>query len=103
MKATRVNENTINETVENLISQMTLEQKIAQLEGCLLFENLLDRLLGGFPDGIGAITTLGGAPTLAGNADFMDKVQNRIIALNELRIPALAHCEALTGMVSGYG
>ena len=100
MDAPKVSENTIVEFVENLISQMTLEQKIAQLEGMLFFENMLDRMLENFPDGIGALTTLGGAPTVAGNADFMDTLQNRIMALNELHIPALSHCEALTGMVS---
>ena len=100
MDSIQINENPPIEFVENLITQMNLEQKIAQLEGCLFFESQLDHLLGNFPDGVGAFTTLGGATTVTGNADLMDKIQDRIMATNELHIPALPHCEALTGMVS---
>ena len=41
MDAIKVNENSPIETVENLIAQMTLEQKIAQLQCCLKFETEL--------------------------------------------------------------
>ncbi len=100
MKTNKTEESSIAERVEKLISQMTLEQKIAQLQGMLLFENMADRALENFPDGLGAITTLGGASTIAGNADLMDKLQNQIMAKNDLHIPALSHSEALTGLVS---
>ena len=100
MKTNKTEESSIAERVEKLISQMTLEQKIAQLQGMLLFENMADRALENFPDGLGAITTLGGASTVAGNADLMDKLQNQIMAKNDLHIPALSHSEALTGLVS---
>lgn len=100
MSTNKNEESSIAERVENLISQMAIEQKIAQLQGILLFENLVDRFLGNFPEGIGAITTLGGTSTITGNADLMDKLQNQIMAKNDLHIPALSHSEALTGLVS---
>ncbi len=100
MSTIRTGDHTTTDAVETLLAQMTLEQKIAQLEGCLFFESQLDRLLGNFPDGIGAFTTLGGAPTIVGSADLIDKLQDRLMATNALRIPALPHCEALTGMVA---
>ena len=76
MKTNKTEKSPIAERVEKLLSQMTLEQKIAQLQGMLLFENAADRTLENSPDGLGAITTLGGASTVAGNADLMDKLQN---------------------------
>jgi len=100
MSMNKIEESSLAERVDNLLSQMTLEQKIAQLQGILLFENLAERFLGNFPEGVGAITTLGGASTVAGNADLIDKLQNQIMAKNDLHIPALPHSEALTGLVS---
>jgi beta-glucosidase len=100
MDAIKVNANSSIETFDNLIAHMTLEQKIAQLQCCLVFEKGLDKLLGNFPNGVGAISALGGASTPQGNADFMDKVQSLIMEKNDLHIPALSHAEALTGLVS---
>ncbi len=100
MNATRVIKNSPIETVENLIAQMTLEQKIAQLQCCLVFEKELEKLLGNFPNGLGALTALGGASTPQGNAEFLDKVQSLIMQKNDFHIPALSHAEALTGLVS---
>lgn len=87
----------IAERVEDLMSKMTLEQKIAQLQ-CSMVMGDVEANLANFPDGIGEITGFGGTPSVESNADFADKAQAVIIAKNDLGIPVLLHCESLTGM-----
>ena len=100
MDSIKASANPTIEQIENLISQMNLEQKIAQLQCCLIIEKVMDKLLGNFPNGVGEITALGGASIPQGNAELMDKVQNLIMEKNDFHIPALSHAEALTGLVS---
>jgi beta-glucosidase len=93
----------IGERVNDLMSRMTLEQKVAQLQ-CLMFMggNVEDSLKE-FPNGLGTMTGFGGTPSIEGNIDFSNKAQKAVIEKNDLGVPVLQHCEALTGMNAGGG
>jgi beta-glucosidase len=90
--------NSIAVRVDDLISRMSLEQKVAQLQCMMLMGSDFAGTLAMFPNSIGALTGLGGTPTVEGNAEFNDQVQEALAARNDLKIPALIHCESLTGM-----
>ena len=88
----------IEERINDLISRMTLSQKIAQLNcvmanGTQLNEELLS-------NGIGEFSALFGGQTLQDNIQLVESVQKYLIENTELGIPALIHTEALSGV--GY-
>ncbi|WP_199558853.1 glycoside hydrolase family 3 N-terminal domain-containing protein [Paenibacillus antibioticophila] len=86
------------ERVEDLLSHMTLEQKVSQLQ-CIMLTTEPVQALQRFPDGIGEATVFGGGgQTVEENADFVNTVQDTVIGKNDLEIPTLFHAEAVTGL-----
>lgn len=91
--------------VEDLISRMTLREKLAQL-GCVWSTQLAqdddfspeaaERLLA---DGTGHVTRIGAATGLrpAESARFMNRIQRFLMEQTRLRIPALVHEESTGG------
>jgi len=90
----------ISERVEDLLSRMTLQQKVAQLQ-CTMLMSDPDQGLQGFPEGIGEVTgTTSIGKTIEANAELAKRVQDIIRAKNDLGIPVLLHSEALTGLMA---
>ena len=94
------------ERVEDLIAQMTLEEKLAQLGSVWAFHIVKD---GAFdpqgarermPDGIGQITRLAGATALAPRdvAAVANGAQRFLVEETRLGIPAIVHEESLHGI-----
>lgn len=83
------------ERADDLLSRMSLEQKFAQLQCEYLYEIKRNTY-----DGIGEIGTLFfEAETAEEWAKEIEETQRQIIETSEYGIPALIHCEALTGAV----
>ncbi|OCT15185.1 hypothetical protein A8709_13865 [Paenibacillus pectinilyticus] len=88
---------TIDERIEDLMSRMTLEQKIAQL-GCVMsVAGVLEHLEVQLANGIGEVAVLVGGRTTAENAALVEKIQKYLVEETDLGIPALIHAEALSG------
>ena len=98
----------IDDRVGDLLGQMSLDEKIAQLGSCWVFE-LLTRmkfdqakaaaLMG---NGIGQITRLAGASNLGPNdaAHLADQIQKFVVESTRLGIPALIHEECCSGYMA---
>ena len=93
--------------VDDLLGRMTLEEKVAQLTGVwypdLLVEGQLDeeRMAQHLSRGIGQITRIAGTgfdPVPA--AEAIDRIQRFLEDRTRLGIPALAHEEALSGLMA---
>ena len=93
------------ERVSDLLSRMTLEEKLAQLGGVWVFELLdgmtfseekAEPLLG---NGIGQITRLGGATSLepVASAQLANRIQAFLVEHTRLGIPAMVHEECCSG------
>jgi beta-glucosidase len=99
----------IAERVQDLMAQMTLEEKIAQLGSCWVFE-LQDDQQGFSPDkaaslighGIGQITRIGGGSTLAPmeSAKMANAIQAYLVHHTRLGIPAIVHEECCSGYMA---
>jgi beta-glucosidase len=50
-----------------------------------------------FPNSLGHATAMNGKENVEGNIDFAKDLQDTLIAKNDLSIPILLHCEAVTG------
>jgi beta-glucosidase len=98
----------VEERVSDLLSRMTLEEKIAQLSGVWVFELLdnmafsdqkAEKLLG---NGIGQITRIGGASNLrpAATAKLANTVQSFLVKNTRLGIPAIVHEESCSGYMA---
>jgi beta-glucosidase len=96
------------ERVQNLLSQMTLAEKVAQLGSVWVYELLDDlsfseakaeTLLG---QGIGQITRIGGASSLepAASARLANSIQAFVIKHTRLGIPAMVHEECCSGYMA---
>ncbi|MGF7106031.1 beta-glucosidase-like glycosyl hydrolase [Ohessyouella blattaphilus] len=90
----------IAERVEDLLSQMTLEEKTAQLCCCTLPDTLDDEALEKlFANGMGTVNYLNSA--LTGNhqkdIETLQRIQDYLLQNTRLRIPVLAHSEAIAG------
>jgi beta-glucosidase len=83
--------------VEELLSQMTIEQKMTQLQCMMVRENPAESLVY-FPDGVGQLTQMGGSKNIESNVTFAKEAQNIVTKSNSFGIPALLHCEAITGV-----
>ncbi len=95
---------------EALVSIMTLDEKIAQIESLWIYELQTDGVLDWgkvqhkLNNGIGQITRLGGASTLDPKraAQTANQLQKKLIDETRLKIPALIHEECCLGaMVLG--
>ena len=98
----------IEERVRDLLSRMTLDEKLAQLGGVWAFELLEDM---GFSEekarsligkGIGQITRLAGATSLepAASAELANRIQAFLVENTRLGIPAIVHEECCSGYMA---
>ncbi len=91
----------VEERVEDLLGQMTLDEKLAQL-GCVMAA--MGFFVGGkeeiLKDGIGQISTLCGCFTKEMNADLVNSTQKYLLEETRLGIPAMFHVETLSGAQS---
>lgn len=96
------------EKIKNIISSMSLEQKVAQLGSVWVYE-LLDGLE--FSEkkaqeklkfGIGQITRIGGASNLKPeqSVELYNKIQSYILKKTNNKVPALVHEEACSGYMA---
>lgn len=94
--------------VDDLLSRMTLDEKLAQLSGVWVYELLEDtafapekarRLIG---HGIGQITRIGGASNLepTASAELANRIQNFLVEHTRLGIPAMVHEECCSGYMA---
>lgn len=98
----------VDERVDDLVAQMTLEEKLAQLGSFWIYE-VLDgltlapekarRLMG---HGIGHVTRLGGASNLKPRqaAELANAIQKFLIDNTRLKIPAIVHEECCSGYMA---
>lgn len=99
---------TIEERVADLLSKMTLDEKVAQL-GCYSNTQLLkeDQIDFGYmklvvPDGLGQMVMMSNGPlTLEQQAKRLAEVQRYFVEETRLGIPVIPHIEALSGVMIG--
>lgn len=98
----------VKKRVENLLSLMTMDEKIAQLSGIWIYEVLegkkfsddkANALMG---NGIGQITRLGGASNFDPpvSARTANQIQRYLVANTRLGIPAIIHEESCSGYMA---
>ena len=95
----------IKNKVKDLISKMTLEEKLAQLGSYWMYDLQtagtldLDKVQGMLKDGIGQITRVAGGSTLdpAGAAKAGNQIQKILVEQTRLGIPAILHEECCLG------
>jgi beta-glucosidase len=98
----------IEDRVTDLLRQMTVDEKIAQLGSCWVFELLshmkFDQAKAAdlMSNGIGQITRLAGASSLtpAGAARLANQIQKYLLESTRLQIPALIHEECCSGYMA---
>jgi beta-glucosidase len=96
------------ERVHELLSRMTLDEKLAQLGSVWSFELLegtglaLDRARGRLGVGIGQVTRPGGGTNLRPRevATFVNELQRFLVEETRLGIPAILHEETLHGVMA---
>ena len=95
----------IDERVEVLMADMTIEEKIAQIQGIRPTELLVDGKLSvekcqeKIPNGIGHMCQFSSSFTMEPEQlrDFVREVQDYLMTKTRLKIPAVFHEEAITG------
>jgi beta-glucosidase len=96
------------ERVSDLLSRMTVDEKLAQLSGIWVFE-LLDKSAfseekarAAIGNGIGQITRVAGATTLepAASAELINRIQAFLVENTRLGIPAIVHEECCSGTMA---
>jgi beta-glucosidase len=98
----------IDERVKDLISHMTLEEKVAQLSARWLYDVIegrtfsLDKAKAVFVNGVGGISRIGGWSVLdpKGNAELANAIQAFLISSTRLGIPAIVHDECCSGYMA---
>ena len=96
------------ERVENLLSQMTVNEKLAQLGSKWVFELMEDQQFSAtkaqseIPHGIGQITRIAGASNVAPNegATLANTIQGYLVNNTRLGIPAIVHEECCSGYMA---
>ncbi|MDR1640409.1 MAG: glycoside hydrolase family 3 C-terminal domain-containing protein [Clostridiales bacterium] len=86
------------ERIEDLMSRMSLEQKVAQLQCMMSMGSDPSMTLQYFPHGIGEIAVFGGGKTAKETAENNCKIVDYVLQ-KPLGIPPIIHIEALTGLV----
>lgn len=94
--------------VSDLLSRMTLDEKLAQLSGVWVYELLADmtfsdeKATGIIGKGIGQITRVGGASNLgpAASAELTNGIQAFLVENTRLGIPAMVHEECCSGYMA---
>ncbi|MFZ3386278.1 MAG: glycoside hydrolase family 3 N-terminal domain-containing protein [Candidatus Hydromicrobium sp.] len=98
----------VKKRVENLLSLMTLDEKIAQISGIWVYEILEGEQFSAnkanivMKDGIGQITRLGGASNFDPlvSARTANQIQKYLITNTRLGIPAIIHEESCSGYMA---
>jgi len=98
----------VDKRVENLLSLMTLEEKVAQLGSVWVYEILEGKKFSGkkadtlLKNGIGQITRLGGASNFSPgeSAEMANQIQKYLVANTRLGIPAIIHEESCSGYMA---
>ena len=98
----------IEDRVSDLLSRMTLDEKLAQLCGIWVFELLEDAAFSSekakvqIGNGIGQITRLAGATNLdpASSAELANSIQVFLVESTRLGIPAMVHEECCAGYMA---
>ncbi|QPC84576.1 glycoside hydrolase family 3 C-terminal domain-containing protein [Phototrophicus methaneseepsis] len=99
---------TINERVSDLIEQMTLDEKVAQLGSFWVYEVLNgvlldpDKAAALMPHGIGQVTRVGGASNVTPkeSAELNNAIQKWLLDNTRLKIPAVIHEESCSGYMA---
>jgi beta-glucosidase len=108
MEIYRDSTKSIDARVKNLISRMTLDEKLAQLGGIWGFDVLQDRRFSQekaeslIKNGIGQISRAAASTALTSQqlATFTNDIQRFLVENTRLGIPAIIHEECLSGFVS---
>lgn len=87
------------ERVEDFLSKMTLEQKLAQIQCSFITGNPIESL-SDFPNGLGEATLFGAGQAIEEVSMLSRMIQEEAVKKNELGIPVMLHAEALTGYSS---
>ncbi|MAU12804.1 MAG: beta-glucosidase [Anaerolineaceae bacterium] len=98
----------INERVSDLLQQMTLDEKLAQLGSFWVHQVIdevvldLDKAAALMPNGIGHVTRVGGASnvTPVQSAELNNAIQKWLIDNTRLKIPAIIHEECCSGYMA---
>ena len=87
----------IRERVADLMSRMSLAEKVRQLGCTMQFGAGTDPARMDLAPGIGEVAVMGGPATPGELAAYVKQVQDYVMANSPHGIPALFHCEALSG------
>ena len=98
----------VDERVEDLLSRMTLEEKLAQLGSAWGFQFMSgdefseERALALTRHGLGQVTRIAGATCLTADAaaTIANRIQRRLIEETRLGIPAIVHEEICSGVMA---
>ncbi len=98
----------IDERVEDLLARMTLEDKIAQLGSCWVFEladshgALTAKSIELLRYGVGQVTRISGASSFGAGqaAEVANMIQRHLVENTRLRIPAIVHEEICSGLMA---
>lgn len=86
------------ERAEDLIQRMTLEEKVNQIACTMVImpiPQIEEKMK--FKNGIGQIAIMSGKNTPLEHAKAIRKIQEQVMASSRFHIPAVMHCEALSG------
>jgi beta-glucosidase len=89
----------IEKRVDDLLSRMTLTQKIAQLNCTMSMAGTFDQIDSQLANGIGEIAIMLGGQTAMETAHLVESIQKFLVEKTDLGIPAILHIEALSGGV----
>ena len=103
MEAYKNPELSISERVEDLISRMTLEEKVAQLSCMAVAHGEIPDMENNLRNGVGEISDNFGQETMELNLATAKKIQEFLTKHTRLGIPALIHSEALQGLAHAGG
>jgi beta-glucosidase len=87
----------VSERVEDLLSRMSLEQKVAQLQCVMAVGDDPAKTLEPFKNGIGEVASMSSQDSVEAVIAFNKKVVDSVIH-NPLGIPPIIHVEAVTGV-----
>lgn len=85
-----------------LIAQMSLEEKVAQLQCTLVMPGFEKGALDRFPWGVGAMGSMSWGQSVEDDATHFDQLQAEIRGKTERQIPPIIHGEAVSGSM-GFG
>ena len=97
-----------NQIIDKILSEMSLEQKVAQLSSVWVYEILegnefsVEKARKLLKNGIGQITRIGGASNLSPmeSAKLYNRIQKFMLEETEVKIPAMVHEEACSGYMA---